>query len=63
MRKLSIIHINVDLPVSGFAHMFFMQNAYKRQVRANTTLRSVEFSDFMQLKCREVDKFDIWPSI
>ena len=35
MRKLPIIHANVDLPVSGFAHMFFMQNAYKIQVRAS----------------------------
>ena len=28
MHKLPIIHVhvNVDLPVSGFAHMFFMQN-------------------------------------
>ena len=27
MRKLPIIHVNVDLPVSGFMlHMFFMQN-------------------------------------
>ena len=34
MRKLPIIHANVNLPVSGFAHMFFMQNAYKIQVRA-----------------------------
>ena len=34
MRKLPIIHANVDLPVSGFAHMFFMQNAYKIQVSA-----------------------------
>ena len=57
MRKLPIIHVNVDLPVSGFAHVFFMQNAYKIQVRAgfrilnSTTLRSVEFSDFTQLQC------------
>ena len=35
MRKIPIIHVNVDLPVSGFAHMFFMQNAYKIQVRAD----------------------------
>ena len=57
MRKLPIIHVNVDLPVSGFAHMFFMQNAYKIQVRGTlTALRSVEFSDFTQLQrsgCKE----------
>ena len=62
MRKLPIIHVNVDLPVSGFAHVFFMQNAYKIQVRAPfahwtlTALRSVEFSDFTQLQrsgCKE----------
>ena len=34
MRKLPIIHANVDLPVSGFANVFFMQNPYKIQVRA-----------------------------
>ena len=34
MRKLPIIHVNVDLPVSGFTHVFFMQNVYKIQVRA-----------------------------
>ena len=62
MRKLPIIHVNVDLPVSGFAHMFFMQNAYNIQVRAPfahwtlTALHSVEFSDFTQLQrsgCKE----------
>ena len=35
MRKLPIIHVNVDLPVSGFAHVFCIQNAYKIQVRAS----------------------------
>ena len=34
MRKLPIIHVNVDLPVSGLAHVFCIQNAYKIQVRA-----------------------------
>ena len=62
MRKLPIIHANVDLPVSGFAHVFLMQNAYKykcAQAFAHwtlTTLRSVEFSDYTQLqrsRCKE----------
>ena len=62
MRKLPIIHVNVDLPVSSFAHMFFMQNTYKIQVCAPfahwtlTALRCVEFSDFTQLQhsgCKE----------
>ena len=54
MRKLPIIHVNVDLPVSGFAHVFFMQNATKykcahlSRTELSTALRSVEFSDFTQ---------------
>ena len=40
MRKLPIIHVNVDLPVSGFAHMFFMQNAYN-----NTSARRLSCTE------------------
>ena len=66
MRKLPIIHVNVDLPVSGFVHMFFMQNTWKMRTKYKcaqafahwtlTALRSVEFSDFTQLQrsgCKE----------
>ena len=66
MRKLPIIHVNVNLPVSGFVHMFFMQNMCKTRTKYKsaqafahwtvTALHSVEFSDFTQLQrsgCKE----------
>ena len=65
MRKLPIIHVNVDLPVSGFAHVFFMQNTCKTRTKYKCaqafvhwilTALCVEFSDFTQLQrsgCKE----------
>ena len=66
MRELPIIHVIVNLPVSGFVQGFFMQNTCKTHTTYKcmqafahwtlTALRSVEFSDFTQLQrsgCKE----------